>query len=147
MKNRKYTTLSGGEKQRVHLARVLAQLEEEGGGEKILMLDEPTSSLDLPYQESILKVAAEYAKSKSHCVVIVLHDLNLAAAWADRILFLKKGCACYEGPPKQVLVPDVIEEIYGLRTHILNHPDNHRPLVVIDRSRAKTNTDIPPKNQ
>ena len=133
MKDRKYTTLSGGEKQRVQLARVLAQLEEEGGGEKILMLDEPTSSLDLPHQESTLKIAAEYARSKNHCVVVVLHDLNLAAAWADKIIFMRRGRSCYEGTPQAVLTPENIEAIYGLRTHILAHPDTQRPLVIIDR--------------
>jgi len=134
--DRKYTTLSGGEKQRVHMARVLAQLEEDDSREKILMLDEPTSALDLPHQESTLRIAAQYAKERTHCVVIVLHDLNLAAAWADRILFMKKGKACCEGSPKEVLTPDVIQSIYGLHTHILSHPDTERPLVVIDRGRT-----------
>lgn len=139
MRNRKYTTLSGGEKQRVHLARVLAQLEEAEGTDKILMLDEPTSSLDLPYQESILRIAAEYAKSRRYCVVIVLHDLNLAAAWADKILFMKNGKAHFEGTPEEALKTEVIEDIYGLKTHILTHPDTKRPLVVIDRGLSINN--------
>ena len=133
--DRKYTTLSGGEKQRVHLARVLAQLEEKDSEEKILMLDEPTSSLDIQHQESTLHIATRYAKQKNHCVIVVLHDLNLAAAWADRILFLRQGKALCEGSPEEVLTPQIIEDIYGLRTHILPHPDTKRPLVVIDRGR------------
>jgi len=137
--HRKYTTLSGGEKQRVHLARALAQLEEEGQKEKILMLDEPTSALDLPHQEAALRIATQYAKERNHCVIIVLHDLNLAAAWADRILFLRKGKAYCEGTPEEVLTSDVIAEIYGLKTHILTHPDTKRPLVIIDRGSEQKN--------
>lgn len=137
MVNRKYTTLSGGEKQRVHLARVLAQLEEENSKPKILMLDEPTSALDLPHQESTLKIATNYAKERNYCTIVVLHDLNLAAAWADRILFLQRGQVFCVGKPSQVLTIDTIESIYGLKTHILSHPDTQRPIVTIDRSPRK----------
>ena len=141
-KQRRYTTLSGGEKQRVHLARVLAQLEDSVStnekNSKILMLDEPTSALDLPHQEVTLGIASQYAKEKNYAVVIVLHDLNLAAAWADRILFLKNGRAHCEGPPEQVLTPKTIQDIYGMRTHIISHPDTNRPLVIIDRTTSTT---------
>ena len=143
LRKRKYTTLSGGEKQRVHLARILAQLEDSTNTEKILMLDEPTSALDIQHQESTLGVATSYAKENNHCVVLVLHDLNQAAAWADRIVFLKDGRAVVEGPPLEVLTPQIIQEIYGLHAHVLKHPDTNRPLVVISRnSNPDTHTTV-----
>ena len=134
-KKRIYTSLSGGEKQRVHLARVLAQLEEENTTDsKILMLDEPTSALDLSHQESTLEIATQYAQERNYAVLVVLHDLNLAAAWADRIVFLKQGLLHTEGCPQSILTPEVISHIYNINAHILKHPDTKRPIVVVNRS-------------
>lgn len=133
-KHRIYTSLSGGEKQRVHLARVLAQLEENTSTPKVLMLDEPTSALDLSHQEGTLKIATEYAKKKKYAVIVVLHDLNLAAAWADRIVFLKNGALHTEGSPYEILTSEIIYDIYDVSTHIMKHPDTHRPFVIVNRS-------------
>ena len=136
MSERIYTTLSGGEQQRVHLARVLAQLMGSKAKHKVLLLDEPTSALDLPHQEKILEIASNYAKSDGYAVVVVLHDLNLASAWADRILFLSEGRWGAEGAPDTVMTPDVIRSIYGLDTHIIHHPDTGRPLVLVSRPKT-----------
>ena len=136
---RTYTSLSGGEKQRVHLARVLAQLEEECASPKLLMLDEPTSALDLSHQEGTLHIASQYAKHKNYAVIVVLHDLNLAAAWADRIIFLKEGTLHTQGSPSEILTPEIISQIYNISTRILLHPDTNRPVVVVDRN-PKTQT-------
>ena len=133
-KKRSYTSLSGGEKQRVHLARVLAQLEEDSIQTKILMLDEPTSALDLSHQEGTLHIASQYAKNNRYGVLVILHDLNLASAWADRIVFLKEGKLHIEGSPKEVITRAILSQIYHIEAHILEHPDTRRPLVVIDRN-------------
>ncbi|MAA80418.1 MAG: heme ABC transporter ATP-binding protein [Deltaproteobacteria bacterium] len=133
-KKRTYTSLSGGEKQRVHLARVLAQLEEESVIPKLLMLDEPTSALDLSHQEGTLHIASQYAKNNNYAVIVVLHDLNLAAAWSDRIIFLKEGMLHTQGAPSQVLTPEIISQIYNIKTRVLHHPDTNRPVIVVDRS-------------
>ena len=138
-KKRIYTSLSGGEKQRVHLARILAQLEEKSTYPKLLMLDEPTSALDLSHQEGTLHIASQYAKNKNYAVIVVLHDLNLAAAWADRIIFVKEGKLYTQGPPSQVLTSKIISQIYNISTRILLHPDTSRPVVVVDR-RSKNQT-------
>jgi iron complex transport system ATP-binding protein len=141
--NRTYTTLSGGEKQRVQFARVLAQLTNDDTKNKLLLLDEPTSALDLPHQESTLAIAAHYAKTKKHAVVVVLHDLNLAASWADRVLFLHDGKMVCEGPPHETITSENIQAIYGLDTHILPHPDTDRPVVLVRRTSSTTSAEPP----
>lgn len=132
--DRDYTTLSGGEKQRVQLARVLAQLTGDVPAQKVLMLDEPTSALDLPNQDSILEIATERSRVHQDAVVVVLHDLNLAAAWADRILFLDQGRRVASGTPEDVITTEVIRDLYGVETHIGNHPDTGRPVVLVRRT-------------
>lgn len=128
--NRRYTTLSGGEKQRVHLARVLSQIwEGTEEGARYLLLDEPTSSLDLAHQHDVLK-AAKQAAEAGVGVVAVLHDLNLAAQYSDRIVVLKKGQLIAEGPCRSVLTPSVIREAFDMQVMILEHPCDSCPLVV-----------------
>ncbi len=140
MAGRIYTTLSGGEQQRVQFARVLAQLISEDDRGKVLLLDEPTSALDLPHQNATLALASAQAKDLNYAVAVVLHDLNLAASWADRILFMNQGKIGAEGSPQAVMTPEVIASIYGLDTHILSHPDTGRPVVLVRRSTATTST-------
>ena len=110
---RDYTTLSGGERQRVHLARALAQIGLEGEG-KCLLLDEPTSSLDLRHQHDVLRVLRHFADSGG-CAVVVLHDLNLCARYADNVLLLHYGRALGAGDAGAVMTPDWLEIAYGIR--------------------------------
>ena len=131
---RNYTTLSGGEKQRVQLARVLAQLKSDVPAQKVLMLDEPTSALDLPNQDSILEIATERSRVHQDAVVVVLHDLNLAAAWADRILFLDQGRRVASGAPADVITTELLRALYNVDTHITSHPDTGRPVVLVRRT-------------
>jgi len=124
---RTYPTLSGGEKQRVHLARVLAQLADADGAH--LLLDEPTASLDPAQQHAVLRVARKRARA-GFAVVAVLHDLGLAARHADRIVLLRAGRVLAEGTPWEVLEPSLLRRCYGIETTILAHPSDGTPLVV-----------------
>ena len=133
MSERIYTSLSGGEKQRVQLARILAQLHEKGEEPKLLLLDEPTSALDLLHQEVALQLAHRLCREKGFGVIVVLHDLNLAAAWADQILMMKDGHILCGGPPTEVLTEENLRSVYDLDVLVLEHPKTGRPIITIDR--------------
>ena len=128
--SRSYPTLSGGEKQRVQLARVLAQLSEPlEQGHRYLLLDEPTSSLDLAHQHLVLEAAGRFAR-EGGAVLAVLHDLNLAARHAHRMVLLAGGRPVEEGPPARVLRPDLIAETFGLSVVIAEWPEAPGPWVL-----------------
>ena len=117
--------LSGGERHRAHMARALAQLAAGRyfGGGRWLLLDEPTASLDLRHQASVLK-AARRAAAEGAGVLAVLHDLTLAAAAADRIAIIHAGRLAVTGTPREVLVPERLSRIYGLPITVLeSSPD------------------------
>lgn len=128
---RAYTTLSGGERQRVHLARVLVQLWEAlpGAEPRWLMLDEPTASLDLAHQHASLALARRWA-GQGVGVLVVLHDLNLAAQYADRIAVLQAGRLLALDTPRTVLQPALIARAFGLAVRVLPHPELDCPLVI-----------------
>ena len=128
--DRLYTTLSGGESQRVQLGRVLAQIwEAPEGAPRYLLLDEPTSSLDLAFQHQTLSIARHFA-GRNVAVLVVLHDLNLAAQYADRILLLHGGRQIAVGSPQEVLQGDTIEAVYGIPISVIPHPHISCPLVL-----------------
>lgn len=110
MKDRVFPTLSGGEQQRVQLARVVAQLWDVKSA--YLFLDEPTSALDLKHQHQVLKFVAELAANKNMAIIIVLHDLNLALRYADHIVLLKDGKLFASGETDQVLTAQNIESVF-----------------------------------
>ncbi len=126
-RRRNYLTLSGGERQRVHFARVLAQIWEapqhsehtshtlSQNGTRYLFLDEPISFLDLKYQHEFLHTARELA-AQNTAVVAVLHDINLAAQYGDAVLVLNHGCVVAEGAPHAVLKPELLWNVYGVRS-------------------------------
>ena len=120
MADRVYFTLSGGEKQRVQLGRVLAQVWSRGC--TYLMLDEPTSSLDLSHQLLILRLAREHALNGGG-VLMILHDLNLASMAADEIVALKDGSRIASGAPADVITDDLIAALYGVRAEVRGVPD------------------------
>ncbi len=126
--DRLYPTLSGGEKQRVQLARVLAQIWEPCGPVRCLFLDEPTSSLDLAHQHATLALARTLA-GKGAAVFAILHDLNLAAAYADRILMLHRGVVAAAGSPWETLTPGNIQSVFNVAAHVQPHPLLPCPLV------------------
>lgn len=125
--NRIVSTLSGGEQQRVQLARVLAQVWDVQDG--LLLLDEPTTGLDLLHQHHMLDVARQMAR-RGYAVVAVLHDLNVAAQYADQLLMLKSGRREAYGTPRDVLTAPIIERVFGLPVQLLDNPCHHCPLIV-----------------
>ncbi|USD66801.1 heme ABC transporter ATP-binding protein [Vibrio sp. SCSIO 43136] len=127
LSQRLYPSLSGGEKQRVHFARVLTQLAQSS--EPILMLDEPTSALDPAHQHTCLKHARELADLGA-TVIVVLHDLNLAAQYSDRLLMLHEGKLVADGTPWEVLTQGNIESTYHYRALITPHPTYGFPTVM-----------------
>jgi iron complex transport system ATP-binding protein len=133
LKGRRYAALSGGEQQRVHFARVLVQaLAGRVAGEyRVLFLDEPTASLDPLHQTLLLRGVATLAHGEGLAAFVVLHDVNLAAAWCDRLLLLSHGKPVALGSPREVLTPDNLQAVYGLPARVMDHPDApERPLVL-----------------
>nr|WP_083467064.1 heme ABC transporter ATP-binding protein [Kibdelosporangium sp. MJ126-NF4]CEL20538.1 Heme ABC transporter, ATPase component HmuV [Kibdelosporangium sp. MJ126-NF4]CTQ89449.1 Heme ABC transporter, ATPase component HmuV [Kibdelosporangium sp. MJ126-NF4] len=120
---RNFNSLSGGEQARAALARVLAQ--QTG----IVLLDEPTAALDLKHAESVLGIARQRA-SVGDAVLVVLHDLGVAAAHADRIAVLSNGQVVADGPPAEVLTEDLLSEVYHHRVEVFAHPRTGRPVVM-----------------
>ena len=131
---RRYRLLSGGEQQRVHLARVLYQLllARQGHNEyRVLMLDEPTASLDPRHQLHLLSAVHTLAHEENVAALVIVHDLNLAAGCCDRLLLLGQGRVAACGTPAQVLTPDTLRQVYGVEATVLPHPNQPgRPLVV-----------------
>jgi len=122
--DRRVGELSGGEQQRVLLARALCQ------STPILLLDEPTAHLDLQYQVSLLELVNELAHMDNLAVLVALHDLNLAAHYADRIALMVAGNIRVIGKAKEVLQPELIREAYCLPVQVVKHPFLDVPLVL-----------------
>ena len=123
LEQRDVQSLSGGEAARTAFARVLAQQTP------LLLLDEPTAALDLQHQESLLRSARMLARAGA-CVIAVLHDLNLASAYADRIVVLSKGRVAADGTPREVFTRERIESVYRQPVTVIEHPTRAIPLVV-----------------
>ncbi|WUL07597.1 heme ABC transporter ATP-binding protein [Streptomyces sp. NBC_00354] len=126
---RPFSALSGGERARVALARVLAQQAP------LLLLDEPTAALDLRHQELVLRICRERAAA-GDAVVVVLHDLGLAAAYADRAAVLHEGRIAVDGPPTEVFGDELLSRVYRQPVEVLPHPRTGVPLVVPVRDDA-----------
>jgi iron complex transport system ATP-binding protein len=127
---RTFPSLSGGEQARVTLSRVLAQETP------ILLLDEPTASLDLHHQQLVMDVARELAASGAS-VVTILHDLNLAAAYADRIGLLKEGRLVALGKPWETFRADILSDVFSCEIAVARHPTRDCPLVIPMSSSAR----------
>ncbi|WP_436775250.1 heme ABC transporter ATP-binding protein [Yinghuangia sp. YIM S09857] len=126
---RGFGSLSGGERARVALARVLAQQAP------LVMLDEPTAALDIRHQEAVLHTAAERARA-GDAVVVVLHDLALAAAYADRVAVLHGGRVAACGPPAEVLTGELLSRVYRHRIEVIRHPRTGAMLITPVRKRG-----------
>jgi iron complex transport system ATP-binding protein len=124
--HRSVSSLSGGERARVALARALAQ------STPILLLDEPTAALDLRHHEDVMRLLRASADAGT-AVAVVLHDLNAALAHADRLTLLASGRVIATGSPAQVLTAERIAQVYGQRVEVFPHPTTGVPLVVAQR--------------
>jgi len=131
LEERIYPTLSGGERQRVQLARVLAQIWEPSENDKnrCLLLDDPISNIDIAHQHHTLKIVRNFAK-KGVAILLILHDLNLAAQYADRILMLKEGKIVAQGKPDNILTPEIIRQTFQVTVGLQNHPFFNCPLII-----------------
>jgi iron complex transport system ATP-binding protein len=118
--------ISGGEQQRVLLARTLAQ------DTPILLMDEPTTHLDISHQIDLLKLITKQAREKSLTVLIALHDLNLASMFADRIAIVQNGLLCVAGTPQETLTSEIINSVYHVPVHVVSHPQTGAPFIIPD---------------
>ncbi len=123
LRDRQYATLSGGEKARVTLARVLAQQTP------IVVLDEPTSAMDLRHQQLTMKIVRQLTLA-GKIVVAVLHDLNLAAMYADRIGIMHQSHLTIIDSPQMVLTAAHIQAAFGIAVHIMQHPEKDCPVII-----------------
>lgn len=117
--DRSFATLSGGEQQRVILARALTQ------DTPCLILDEPTNHLDIKYQLELM----ELVKRLDRTVISAIHDLNIAAMYCDQLIALQNGRVVGSGTPQQLLTPSFIQEVYGVRAKVMQRPD-HTPYIL-----------------
>ncbi len=117
-------TLSGGERQRAVVASALAQETP------VLLLDEPTSSLDLAHQTRVMDIVSSVQKERGGAVLVAMHDLTLAAQYCNRIIMLASGRSYAEGTPQAVLTVENISSVYGAEVHVLPHPLGGTPVVL-----------------
>ncbi|MGE5106375.1 MAG: heme ABC transporter ATP-binding protein [Sphingobacteriales bacterium] len=127
--DRDYLTLSGGEKQRVHFARVLAQIWNNGSSNKFLFLDEAVSHLDLKHQHQLLQTTKELC-NKNVTIIAVLHDLNLAYTYGNHILFMKEGKVYHETDDMLQINPSVIRDVFEVNVNIFTPVNSNRPVIV-----------------
>nr|WP_041834367.1 ABC transporter ATP-binding protein [Actinoplanes sp. N902-109] len=125
--------LSGGQRQRVWIAMALAQRTG------ILLLDEPTTYLDVSHQVEVLDLLTDLNQTEGATVVMVLHELNLACRYADHLVVMKDGAVVTAGEPTSVLTEPVVEDVFGMRCVVVPDPVSHTPLIVpIGRHRVMT---------
>ncbi|MFQ5942213.1 MAG: ABC transporter ATP-binding protein [Anaerolineales bacterium] len=116
--------LSGGEQQRLLIARALAQVAP------IMLLDEPTAHLDLRHQDRVLGLVRELARDEGLAVLLALHDLNLVSKFADRVVLLSESIVRKMGSPEEVLNPELLADVYGIRIEVVPSPVDGKPLVL-----------------
>lgn len=130
LSERTYTQLSGGEQQRTQLARVLAQIWRQQDAEsRLLILDEPASSLDLGHQQYLMKVIKEFSQ-QGVAVVMVLHDMNLASQYSDRVIALGGGRLIAQGAPEQVLTEEIVSKLFDAKVHLVKHPETGKIVIL-----------------
>jgi iron complex transport system ATP-binding protein len=116
--------LSGGQRQRVWIAMALAQ------DTRVLLLDEPTTYLDLAFQVDVLELIAELNRRNGTTVVMVLHDLNQACRYADHLVAMRDGAVVAAGPPIEVVTPELVRDVFGLNCRIIACPVAGTPMVI-----------------
>ncbi|MFF4012681.1 ABC transporter ATP-binding protein [Streptomyces sp. NPDC001717] len=116
--------LSGGQRQRVWIAMALAQHTP------VLLLDEPTTYLDLAHQVDVLELVADLNRTEGRTVVMVLHELNLACRYAGHLVAMRDGRIVAAGPPSEIVTPELVHEVFGLRAAVIECPVAGTPLVI-----------------
>ena len=116
--------LSGGQRQRVWVAMALAQQTP------LLLLDEPTTFLDIAHQAELLDLFARLNRDAGRTIIAVLHDLNQAARYADNLIAMKEGRVLAQGSPREIVTADLVFEVFGLRARIITDPESGTPLVI-----------------
>ncbi|PPH07555.1 cobalamin/Fe(3+)-siderophore ABC transporter ATP-binding protein [Rathayibacter sp. AY1C1] len=116
--------LSGGQRQRVWIAMALAQRTD------VLLLDEPTTYLDVSHQVEVLDLLTDLNRSRGTTIVIVLHDLNLAARYADHLVAVRDGALYASGTPAEVVTPDAVRAVFGMESRVIEDPVSRTPLVL-----------------
>jgi iron complex transport system ATP-binding protein len=124
LSTRSFRALSGGERQRVMLARALTQ------GARLLLLDEPTAFLDLRHRLAVYALLGKLHRDSGLSVVVVSHDINLAARHCDRLVLLRRGTIAADGTPAEVLRPDPIRAVYEVEVEVRTDPSSGRPFVI-----------------
>ena len=127
-RGRAYQTLSGGEQQRVQLARVITQIWDQTDFPKYLLLDEPTSSMDMAHQHTLLELAKNLC-NRNIGVLAILHDLNLAAQYADNVLFLKAGATVAQGSVHDVMTEEIIEKTFAHPVKVTYDEWTNKPVI------------------
>src|SRR5699024_7499495 len=122
--DRSVDELSGGQRQRVWLAMVLAQQTP------LLLLDEPTTYLDIAHQMDMLDLCAELHAERGYTLVAVLHDLNHATRYATHLIVMKDGTIVAEGDPTTVITSELVEDVFGLPVRLIPDPDTNQPMIV-----------------
>ena len=144
IRDRQYGDLSGGERQRVHVARAFCQLRSghrTDGSTPVLMLDEPTSSLDLAHQRLVLGAARAMA-SKGCAVIAVLHDINLAAAYCDRLVLMRQGTILQIGKPSEIVRDALLTDAYACSLEVNRTPEPEIPFVLPVLRKPKPNSNV-----
>jgi iron complex transport system ATP-binding protein len=124
-------TLSGGEFARVMLARALAQIDCEGSA-RYLLLDEPTGALDPAHQHHVLRLLRDVARNSDVGVLIILHDLNLAAQYADEVVLIRRGSVTMRGTADEALTPAMIAATFDVDAIVVPHPMGAQPIIVVN---------------
>ena len=130
LRYREIDTLSGGQRQRAWFAMAMAQ------DTPVLMLDEPTTFLDIGAQIELLEMAVELNRTQNRTIALVLHDMNLAARYSDWIIAMKNGDIVAAGPPDEVITAELLAQVFEVEATILTDPDTNAPFVLIDRKIA-----------
>lgn len=128
--DRSVNRLSGGELQRVFMAKCLAQLDafSPSSSNKLMLLDEPTSALDIRHQHQLLSLVREFV-DQGNTAIVAIHDLNLASSYADKVLLLSEGRALAYGTPEGVFNKDMLEQAYCTPMHIGQHPQLNKIMI------------------
>jgi len=135
IRDRQVDQLSGGQRQRAWIALCLAQ------GTDLILLDEPTTFLDIAYQLDVLDLLADLNREQNKTIVMVLHDVNQAAEYAQNVFVLSEGTLVDEGPPETVLTCDMMRDVFGIESQILAHPVSGKPLCVPLKGRQRALAD------